>query len=299
MQTKRISRKEFLQRGGLLGLVSIFSLSKLGNLGKVQAAVLDNTNQEDVSEDVIYIENTADEIREPFRSGQKVNKLATVVNSLNAKFLSAFDSLKSAAITQAAFRINSNEINEDTRYQDVIDNLSTIEDKGQTIFIQSSVEEQTIPAGFYEEGSKVEVDRVSLLSEDNLRDAGTLDVFDNGEYSTLKEEGSAFSKFKVSIDKNSEGVGKSIYNNGYDDGVAATKKGTATAGDVLSGKTFTNSSGVAIAGTLAKQEKTITVGNTTTSQTITPDAGKLLSKVVVKPELTYSVSNGALYIKTN
>ena len=40
---------------------------------------------------------------------------------------------------------------------------------------------------------------------------------------------------------------------GYNSGVAATKKGNAGAGDVLSGKTFTNSSSVNAAGTMANK----------------------------------------------
>ena len=43
---------------------------------------------------------------------------------------------------------------------------------------------------------------------------------------------------------------QSIYTNRYNAGVSATKKGTAVASDVLSGKTFTNSSSVGISGTM-------------------------------------------------
>ena len=43
---------------------------------------------------------------------------------------------------------------------------------------------------------------------------------------------------------------QNIYNNRYNAGVTATKKGTAVASNVLSGKTFTNSSSVGISGTM-------------------------------------------------
>ncbi len=67
--------------------------------------------------------------------------------------------------------------------------------------------------------------------------------------------------------------------NKYNAGVSATKKGNAGQGDVKSGKTFTNSSGVNIAGTFAAQEKTVT--SSLNIQTVTPDSGKYLSKVTV------------------
>lgn len=46
---------------------------------------------------------------------------------------------------------------------------------------------------------------------------------------------------------------KNIYNNRYNAGVSATKKGTATAGNVLSGKTFTSTAGVNLSGTMANR----------------------------------------------
>ncbi len=46
------------------------------------------------------------------------------------------------------------------------------------------------------------------------------------------------------------------YKGGYNAGVSATKKGTAGAGDVLSGKTFTNSSSVGASGTMANKGST-------------------------------------------
>ena len=43
---------------------------------------------------------------------------------------------------------------------------------------------------------------------------------------------------------------QSIYNNRYNAGVSATKKGNATVGNVLSGKTFTSTAGVNLTGTM-------------------------------------------------
>lgn len=55
------------------------------------------------------------------------------------------------------------------------------------------------------------------------------------------------------------------YKNGYNAGVAATKKGTAGAGDVLAGKTFTNAGSVNAAGSMANK------GNTTQDAAVTQD----------------------------
>lgn len=55
------------------------------------------------------------------------------------------------------------------------------------------------------------------------------------------------------------------YKGGYNAGVSATKKGTAGTGDVLSGKTFTNSSSVNASGTMPNK------GNTTQDATATQD----------------------------
>ncbi len=55
------------------------------------------------------------------------------------------------------------------------------------------------------------------------------------------------------------------YKGGYNAGVSATKKGTAGAGDVLAGKTFTNSSSVGASGTMPNK------GNTTQDATATQD----------------------------
>lgn len=68
--------------------------------------------------------------------------------------------------------------------------------------------------------------------------------------------------------------------------------GNAVAGDVKSGKTFSNASGVDLTGTFAAQEKTIT--SSRSAQTVTPDSGKYLSKVTVNalaPTGTYTASS--------
>ncbi len=60
------------------------------------------------------------------------------------------------------------------------------------------------------------------------------------------------------------------YKGGYNAGVSATKKGTAGAGDVLSGKTFTNSSSVNASGTMPnKGNTTQDAGATTQDDTYT------------------------------
>lgn len=60
------------------------------------------------------------------------------------------------------------------------------------------------------------------------------------------------------------------YKTGYDAGVAATKKGNAGAGDVLSGKTFTNASSVNEKGTMAnKGGTTVDAGGVTQDDTYT------------------------------
>lgn len=67
----------------------------------------------------------------------------------------------------------------------------------------------------------------------------------------------------------------------YAKGVADTKVGTAGAGQVVNGYTFTNASTVGGTGTFEGQEKTVTAG--TSAASVTPDAGKYLSKVTYNP----------------
>ena len=66
-----------------------------------------------------------------------------------------------------------------------------------------------------------------------------------------------------------------------DAAVSAARQGNAAAGDVRSGKTFTNSSSSGLTGTFAGQEKTVTAG--TSAASVTPDSGKWLSKVTYNP----------------
>lgn len=92
---------------------------------------------------------------------------------------------------------------------------------------------------------------------------------------------------------------------GYNNGVAATKKGNAGAGDVLSGKTFTNSSSVNAAGTMANNgAKNYTVG-VGSSQNIASGyhngsgkvTGSISSATYItsqKESKTVSISNGVV-----
>lgn len=60
------------------------------------------------------------------------------------------------------------------------------------------------------------------------------------------------------------------YKNGYNAGVTATKKGTAAAGDVLTGKTFTNASSVGASGAMLNNAAvTVDAGATTQDDTYT------------------------------
>lgn len=116
---------------------------------------------------------------------------------------------------------------------------------------------------------------------------------------------------------------KTLSTNRYNDGIKATKKGTAVADDVLTGKTFTNSSGVEISGTMTNNgavtktldttttsytvpkgyhngngtvsitTQTKTATPSTSSQTISPDSGKVLSSVTVSAMSNGSLNNAA------
>lgn len=57
--------------------------------------------------------------------------------------------------------------------------------------------------------------------------------------------------------------------------------GNAVAGDVKSGRIFSNENDVDLVGTFAAQEKTVTAG--TSAASVTPDSGKYLSKVTYNP----------------
>lgn len=64
--------------------------------------------------------------------------------------------------------------------------------------------------------------------------------------------------------------------------------GNAVAGDVKSGKIFSNENDVDLVGTFAAQEKTVTAG--TSAASVTPDSGKYLSKVTYNPTPSQSKS---------
>ena len=75
----------------------------------------------------------------------------------------------------------------------------------------------------------------------------------------------AYAKGMVDADARTN-TSSANYKNGYNAGVTATKKGTAGAGDVLAGKTFTNTGSVGAAGTMTNK------GNTTQDAAVTQDA---------------------------
>ncbi len=75
----------------------------------------------------------------------------------------------------------------------------------------------------------------------------------------------AYAKGMVDADARTN-TNSANYKNGYNAGVVATKKGTAGTGDVLAGKTFTNTGSVNAAGSMANK------GNTTQDAAVTQDA---------------------------
>ena len=94
---------------------------------------------------------------------------------------------------------------------------------------------------------------------------------------------------------------KNIYNNRYNAGVAATKVGTAVEANVLSGKTFTNSSGVGKTGTMTNNgavSKTITPSSSAQTYTIPAGyhngSGKVTvnGKSVTVQTITSTMTNG-------
>ncbi len=64
------------------------------------------------------------------------------------------------------------------------------------------------------------------------------------------DSGKYLSQVSVAAVTSASGIGQTLYNNGYSNGVSATKVGTAVAANVLSGKTFTNSSNVGVSGSM-------------------------------------------------
>ena len=94
------------------------------------------------------------------------------------------------------------------------------------------------------------------------------------------DNGKLLSSVSISAVTKDSGIGKTLYDNGYNAGyttgynrgysagVAAAKKGTASASDVLTGYTFTNSSNVGISGSMTNNgaiSKTINQTNTQTT----------------------------------
>lgn len=97
-------------------------------------------------------------------------------------------------------------------------------------------------------------------------------------------------------------VGTDKYNTGYNAGVAATKVGTATAAQVLSGKTFTNASTVGLTGTMADYSanpQTVTLSSTQTgTSTLSLSAG-YHSSVQVNAASVYSAGMTAADARAN
>lgn len=96
---------------------------------------------------------------------------------------------------------------------------------------------------------------------------------------------------------------KNIYNNRYNSGVTATKVGTATAAHVLSGKTFTNSSGVGIAGTMpnngAVSQALAANGSYTIPAGYHNGSGKVTQSLTTKAATTYGASTSDQTIAAN
>ncbi len=87
----------------------------------------------------------------------------------------------------------------------------------------------------------------------------------NDTFATMAENISNIKAADDSINEESPN-----YRTGYNAGVAATKKGTAGTGDVLTGKTFTNASSVEAAGAMAnKGAVTVDAGGVTQDDTYT------------------------------
>ena len=93
---KNENRKKFLKNAGILGLAGLFGFSKMGNMPIVKAAVNDNAEAKDISNDIIRC-NTND----VFNSGETAAELADAVNGLNASFSSALTDLKNTDVAKA------------------------------------------------------------------------------------------------------------------------------------------------------------------------------------------------------
>lgn len=112
------------------------------------------------------------------------------------------------------------------------------------------------------------------------------------------DEGKVISSVNIEAVTSSSGIGKTLYDNGYSTGsnagysngynagVSATKVGTATANQVLSGYTFTNANSVGISGSMTNQGTWTTDG--------TPSAYE--EKIIVIPA-GYHDGNGYISYK--
>lgn len=96
VNTNKTSRRSFIKKWGILSLAGLFGLSKMGNMPVVKAAVNDNAEAKDISNDVIRC-NTND----VFTSGETAADLADAVNGLNQSFSNALTDLKNTDVAKA------------------------------------------------------------------------------------------------------------------------------------------------------------------------------------------------------
>lgn len=104
----------------------------------------------------------------------------------------------------------------------------------------------TVPDGYHNGNGTVSID----LQSKQATPTGTAQTIS-------ADNGKVLGTVTVGAVTTSSGIGKDCYDSGYStghaDGVADTKVGTASAGDVLSGKTFTNATSVGANGTMTNQ----------------------------------------------
>ena len=84
--------------------------------------------------------------------------------------------------------------------------------------------------------------------------------------------------------------------NNYNAGVSATKKGTAAAAQVLTGYTFTNASGVALAGSMPNKGNSVTISTTasnSTAQAVTFSEAGYYTGVKINQKPAYDAGKGA------
>ncbi len=164
-----------------------------------------------------------------------------------------------------------------------ISKTGTIPNKGAWTGTVAAASRTTIPAGFHNGSGYVQCSdkgyNQGVIDADNRVNANSANY--KGGYNA----GVSAADGRVNINsanyKGGYNAGMSAadgrintdsanYKGGYNAGVSATKKGTAGAGDVLSGKTFTNSSSVNASGTMPnKGNTTQDAGATTQDDTYT------------------------------